>query len=117
MNRAYRVLIATTTVATLLAGCCSLVAVAAQGSPDIPPHSEAIVLFNGTSLDNFDSFLKTKGLNNDPDHVFRLENGVIHISGAEFGYLITKREQLCTVSEIPASRTSGIAAPRGSRRF
>src|SRR5271167_3536985 len=92
MNRAYRVLIATTTLATLLAGCCSLVAVAAQGSPDIPPHGEAIVLFNGTSLDNFDSFLKTKGLNNDPDHVFRLENGVIHISGAEFGYLITKRE-------------------------
>ncbi|MGO8791878.1 MAG: DUF1080 domain-containing protein [Terriglobia bacterium] len=79
-------------VAALLAGGPSVVARGAEGSRDIPPHGQAIVLFDGTSLHNFDSFLKTKGLNSDPEHVFSLEKGMIHISGAEFGYLITKRE-------------------------
>jgi hypothetical protein len=59
---------------------------------DIPPHGEAVVLFNGRDLTNFDTFLKEHGLNNDPDHVFLVENGVIHISGKEFGYVITKKE-------------------------
>jgi len=58
----------------------------------VPPHVEAIVLFDGQSLDNFDRFLPSKGLNNDPDHVFSVENGVLHISGTEFGYLITRKE-------------------------
>lgn len=56
----------------------------------IPPHKAAVVLFDGSNLNDFDSFLRGKGLNSDPDHVFRLENGVIHVSGKEFGYLITK---------------------------
>ena len=56
----------------------------------IPPHKSAIVLFNGKDLNNFDTFLKTKGLNSDPDHVFQVENGIIHISGKEMGYIITK---------------------------
>jgi Domain of Unknown Function (DUF1080) len=30
-------------------------------------------------------------LNSDPDHVFQVENGVIHISGKEMGYIITKQ--------------------------
>jgi hypothetical protein len=60
-------------------------------SPKIPAHKAAIVLFNGKSLDNFDSFLKSKGLNSDPEHVFRVEKGVIHISGEEMGYIITKQ--------------------------
>jgi hypothetical protein len=57
----------------------------------IPPHKAAIVLFDGSNLDNFDTFLKTKGLNSDPDHVFKLENGTIHISGKDMGYLITRQ--------------------------
>src|SRR3984885_5431956 len=56
----------------------------------IPPHKSAIVLFNGKDLNNFDTFLKTKGLNSDPDHVFQVENGIIHISCKEMGYIITK---------------------------
>src|ERR1700694_5716903 len=92
MNYAHRVIVAAAFVGTLLARSFSFVAVEGQGISDMPPHDEAIVLFDGTSLANFDSFLKTKGLNYDPEHVFRLENEVIHISGAEFGYLITKRE-------------------------
>ncbi len=61
-------------------------------SQDIPPHGPAIVLFNGSNLSGFDTFLKSKGLNNDPDHVFKVENGVIHVSGTELGYIITKQD-------------------------
>ena len=59
---------------------------------DIPPYGKAVVLFDGRELTNFDTFLKEHGLNNDPDHVFRVENGIIHVSGKEFGYIITKKE-------------------------
>ena len=59
-------------------------------SQQIPPHKKAIVLFVGKDLGNFDTFLKTKGLNSDPDHVFQVENGVVHVSGKEMGYIITK---------------------------
>lgn len=58
----------------------------------IPAHGPAVVLFDGSNLNNFDTFLKSQGLNHDPAHVFQLENKVIHISGKEFGYLVTRRE-------------------------
>jgi len=70
----------------------ALVTVAFATSTEIPPHGAAITLFDGRDLANFDIFLKEHGLNNDPDHVFRVENGAIHVSGKEFGYLITKQE-------------------------
>ena len=60
-------------------------------SQKIPPHKSAVVLFDGKDLNNFDTFLKTKGLNSDPDHVFQVENGVLHVSGKEMGYVITKQ--------------------------
>jgi hypothetical protein len=59
-------------------------------SQKIPPHKAAVVLFNGQDLSSFDTFLKSKGLNSDPDHVFQVDNGVLHISGKEMGYVITK---------------------------
>ena len=57
----------------------------------IPAHKSAIILFDGSNLNSFDTFLKTQGLNSDPDHVFRVEDGAIHVSGKEMGYLITKQ--------------------------
>lgn len=59
-------------------------------SQKIPPHKVGIVLFNGKDLNHFDTFLKTKGLNSDPEHIFQVENGILHISGKEMGYIITK---------------------------
>ncbi len=59
---------------------------------DIPPHGSAVALFNGSDLSSFDTFLKSTGLNSDPNGVFKVENGVIHISGKEFGYIVTKQE-------------------------
>ena len=75
-----------------LLGLLALATAAFATSSEIPPHGAAIALFDGRDLANFDTFLKEHGLNNDPDHVFRVENGVIHVSGQEFGYLITKQE-------------------------
>jgi hypothetical protein len=34
-----------------------------------------IRLFNGRNLEGFDTFLKTKGLNNDPEKVFQVQDG------------------------------------------
>ena len=59
---------------------------------DTPPTGKAIKLFNGKNLNGFDTFLRTKGLNNDPEKVFQVEHDIVHISGAEFGYMITKAE-------------------------
>ena len=67
------------------------IAASAQTGPTIPSHSAAIVLFDGKNLDNFDTFIKTEGLNSDPQHIFSVENGVLHVSGHEMGYVITKR--------------------------
>jgi hypothetical protein len=67
---------------------CSLAA--GQGCRTIPVSRAPVVLFDGTSLAAFDIFVRTKGLNSDPDGVFRVENGVVHVSGTEHGYFITK---------------------------
>jgi hypothetical protein len=60
-------------------------------SQKIPPHKAGIALVDGSNLNHFDTFLKSKGLNSDPEHVFQVENGVIHVSGKEMGYIITKQ--------------------------
>jgi hypothetical protein len=77
----------------LLSLACLLSSAAAwPATKDIPAHGPAVVLFDGHDLNGFDTFLKSKGLNSDPDHVLQVEHGVIHISGTEFGYIITKQE-------------------------
>jgi hypothetical protein len=61
-------------------------------SVPVPPHEAAIALFNGTDLSQFDTFIRGRGLNADPEHVFKVEDGVIHISGHEMGYIVTKQK-------------------------
>ena len=46
-------------------------------------------LFNGKNLKGWYSFLKTNGKDNDPDTVFSVSDGLLHITGKEFGYIIT----------------------------
>ena len=49
-------------------------------------------LFNGKNIDGWYTFLRTKGKNNDPDTVFSVNNGLLKITGKEFGYIITEKK-------------------------
>lgn len=85
------------TMHKITAGCVVVLALSVYGSyvfaatPGIPAHGPVVVLFDGTSLNHFDTFLKEDGLNHDPEHIFQVQNGLIHVSGKEMGYIITKQ--------------------------
>jgi len=70
---------------TLLMTASTLVLLSAAA----PPQDE---LFNGRDLSGFYTYLKTSGKNNDPDHVFKVLDGMLHVSGKEYGYFATERE-------------------------
>ena len=76
----------------LVLACLLTPSIAWCGAKGIPAHGPAVVLFDGHDLDGFDTFIKGKGLNNDPDHVFQVEHGVVHVSGKTMGYIITKKD-------------------------
>lgn len=63
-----------------------------MSAADLKNGAAAIHLFNGADLEGFDTFLETKGLNHDPEKVFQVHDGMVHISGSEYGYIITKEE-------------------------
>lgn len=48
-------------------------------------------IFNGKDLEGWTKFLKSQGLNKDPQKVFSIENETIHVSGQDFGYIATNR--------------------------
>lgn len=48
-------------------------------------------LFNGKNINGWYTFLKTKGKSNDPDTVFSVSNGLLKITGKEFGYIVTEK--------------------------
>src|SRR5450432_2592313 len=64
----------------------------AQAKPSIPPHGKLSPLFNGKDFTGFDTLLEKQGINSDPNKVFQVEKGVLHISGQEFGGLVTQKE-------------------------
>jgi hypothetical protein len=64
----------------------------ALAGTDRPATGKPIKLFNGKNLQGFDTFLRDKGLNSDPDKVFQVRNGMVHVSGTEYGYFITQQE-------------------------
>jgi hypothetical protein len=79
------------TVLLLLGGLAGTDCLWAQVK-DIPKHGPAVVLFDGKDLSQFDTFFPGTGLNSDPGQVFTVEKGLIHVSGKEMGYIVTKQE-------------------------
>ena len=60
---------------------------------EIPPTGEPVHLFDGKSMEHFDTFVFGQGFNHDPDGVFRLlDDGTIRVEGMPYGYFITKDE-------------------------
>lgn len=55
------------------------------------PH-KAIPLFNGKNLEGWYTFLKERGRNIDPKKVFTVNDGLIRISGEEWGCITTNKE-------------------------
>ncbi len=53
---------------------------------------ETIRLFDGNSFNGWYTFLQNRGVNNDPKNVFSVTDGIIRISGEEWGSLTTKDE-------------------------
>jgi hypothetical protein len=49
-------------------------------------------LFNGKNLDGWYTFIKDRGKNVDPKKVFTVKNGMIRISGEEFGCITSNDE-------------------------
>jgi hypothetical protein len=48
-------------------------------------------IFNGKDLKGWYSFLKNKGKNNDSNLVFTVNDGLLKITGQEFGYIVTEK--------------------------
>lgn len=53
---------------------------------------ETVNLFNGQNLEGWYTFLKDRGKNTDPKEVFTVKDGIIHISGEEWGCITTEEE-------------------------
>ena len=51
-----------------------------------------IRLFNGQDLDGWYTFLQDRGRDNDPLNVFTVQDGMIRISGEEWGCITTQNE-------------------------
>ncbi len=55
-------------------------------------RQEPVQLFNGKNLDGWYTFLQNRGRNNDPKEVFTVKDGMIRISGEEWGSLTSNEE-------------------------
>ena len=55
-------------------------------------NNDFITLFNGKNFDGWYSWLQGIGKNNDPNKVFTVENGIIHDTGKDLGYLMTENK-------------------------
>ncbi|MBM3288954.1 MAG: DUF1080 domain-containing protein, partial [Candidatus Hydrogenedentes bacterium] len=54
--------------------------------------ADTVQLFNGKDLSNFYTFIKDRGKNIDPKQVFTVKDGVIRISGEEWGCITSNDE-------------------------
>jgi len=76
----------------LIAAVAVVSGASAQMATGIPAHGKVIRLFNGKDLTGFDVLLQSKGLNHDTDKIFQVEKGIIHVSGDDFGGIVTQKE-------------------------
>jgi hypothetical protein len=66
--------------------------IAGLSAPLTATDAGAMKLFNGKDLSGFYTFIKDGGKNNDPKGIFKVEDGVIHVSGEVYGYLATEKD-------------------------
>ena len=67
------------------------VSVALSGCVSADKDQRVVHLLHGDDRSGFYSFLEGYGVDKDPDGVFTLTDGVLHITGQHYGYLATKQ--------------------------
>lgn len=80
------------TVVALSALLCCLAMLAGPGRSADAQQEGVVKLFNGKDLTNFYTWLRGLGKNNDPEKVFTVHDGMIHVSGKIFGCFTTEKE-------------------------
>jgi hypothetical protein len=76
-----------------LLGCLAAEAKADPPRPQpISPRAGALPLFNGQDFRGLYTFLKGRGVRRAPDDVFRVQDGMIQVSGEGRGYIATEQE-------------------------
>lgn len=71
----------------------SYVSCQSSGDPSFSDENEQMIhLFNGENLDGWYTYLKGYGKNNDPNQVFTVADGMIRITGEDWGSIITEEE-------------------------
>ena len=55
-------------------------------------RQQSVKLFNGSDLEGWYTFIQDRGRNNDPKNVFTVQDGMIRISGEEWGCITTEQE-------------------------
>lgn len=75
-----------------LAAAVALVAAGLADSATADTPKEKIKLFNGKDLTNFYTFLKDIGKDKDPHKVFTVVDGMIRVSGEDFGCFTTEKD-------------------------
>ena len=80
------------TLGIVLAFSCAGFAAAAEGPQQEPlsPGNRVIRLFNGKDLSGWHTWLKESG-REDPNRVYTVADGAIHVSGEGMGYLATQQ--------------------------
>ena len=74
----------------VVAGLYTIEGIAAEPAEPTSPVEKPISLLNGRDLSGLRTWLKTTG-RDDPQKVFRVEDGLLHISGEGNGYVATER--------------------------
>ncbi len=89
MKKIFLISFAILSFLSIVEGCST--AKTTQNSVKID-QSNAVNLFNGQNLDGWYKFIKGRGRDIDPKNVFTVENGLIRISGEEYGCVTTNEE-------------------------
>jgi hypothetical protein len=79
-------------VGIAMAGASALPAAAAEALLQPKPGAPGLPLFNGKDLSGFYTHLTGYGKNNDSKRVFRVDDGVLHITGEVNGGIISEQE-------------------------
>ncbi|RRA98032.1 3-keto-disaccharide hydrolase [Larkinella rosea] len=78
-------------------------------------RSKTVRLFNGKNLKGWYRFVEKRGRENDVKKVFTVEKGLIHVSGEEYGSIITDEEYANYTLTVEFKWGDNTYAPRADR--